>query len=463
VSSPITFSGFNNIDFGSILNTMMTAASQPLTDLQTSQTNVKSQITNFTQLGTYTSTLQTAAAALADASSVANFAATATDSTAVSVTAGAGAVAGHYDVVVNELARAQVTASASSAPDANTTIVATGGSLTVGGQTVTLTQGTTLQGLADAINSNASVPANAAVVQDGTNSFRLVLTAKSTGQANSFTVTNTLTGGTGVSFTDTNGDGVSGDSAADNAVQATDASLTVNNIPITSASNTLNTVIPGVSLTVFKKDPSATIGVDVASDSSALSSSVTTFINAYNDLVGFASTQATAAANGDATSIGQDPVMRELHNELRSALSTAYPTGASSSYLSQAGIEFTQTGTLQLNQSVFNDAVTNGTVDLSTLFTGGSGAPAGSGAFGAINDLLTSYTQGNGTLSSVETQLNTQVSQMTDQINNMQARLNIQRAALQAEFTAADTAMSTMQSQAGSLASVGASLTSSAG
>jgi flagellar hook-associated protein 2 len=459
MSTGITFSGFNNIDFGSILTSMMQTASQPLTDLQTSQSNVQSQISNFKRLGTYASTLQTAAAALSDATSVASFAATATDSSAVSVSAGAGAVAGHYDVVVKELARAQVTASASAAPDSNTTIVAAGGSLTIGGQTVTLTQGVTLKGLADAINSNSAVPANASVVQDGTNSFRLVLTAKATGQANGFTVANALTGGTGVSFTDTNANGVSGDSAADNAVQATDASVTVNNIAITSASNTLDTVIPGVSLTVFKKDPSATIGVDVASDSSALSGKVTAFVNAYNDLVGFATTQATAAAGGDATSIGRDPVMRALRNSLRSALSTAYPTGASSSYLAQAGIEFTQSGTLQLNQAVFNDAVTNGTVDVSTLFAGSSSGAGTPGAFSAINDLLTSYTQGNGTLASVQTQLGSQVARLTDQIDSMQARLDLQRASLQKEFTAADTAMSQLKNQSGSLASFGVSST----
>ena len=51
------------------------------------------------------------------------------------------------------------------------------------------------------------------------------------GAANAFTITNALTGGTGVTFTDTDHDGMSGDSAADNAVEATDASLLVNNIP----------------------------------------------------------------------------------------------------------------------------------------------------------------------------------------------------------------------------------------
>ena len=72
MGSPITFSGFNNIDFSTVLNAEMAAASQPLVNLQASQSNVQSQIANFKQLGTYATTLQTAASALADASSVAS-------------------------------------------------------------------------------------------------------------------------------------------------------------------------------------------------------------------------------------------------------------------------------------------------------------------------------------------------------------------------------------------------------
>jgi flagellar hook-associated protein 2 len=456
MSSGITFSGFNNIDFNTVLNAMMAEASQPLTALQSQQSDVQSQISNFKTLASYTSTLQSAVAKLTTAQAVAGFAATATDASAVSVTAGANAAAGHYDVVVNELARAQVTASANAAPDATTTIVANAGTLSINGHNVTVAAGVTLQGLADAINGNADVPATAAVVQSGANNFRLVLTAKSSGHDNGFTVTNTLTGGSGVSFTDTNGDGISGNSAADNAVQATDADLTVNNIHITSASNTLTNQIPGVTMTLFKKDPTATIGVDVATDTTALTANVNDFINAYNDLVGFATNQATAAGKGDTTSIGRDPVLRSLRNSLRSMMTASYAgTGGALGYLSQAGIEFTQSGTLQLNQSVFSAAVQNGTADVSALFAGGSGSQ---GAFSKLNDLLTTYTQGNGTLSSVQTQLTSQVSRLTDQISSMQDRLAIQRTALQAEFTAADAAMTQLKSQAGSFASATSSI-----
>ena len=37
MSTPITFSGFNNIDFNLVVNSLMQQASQPLTSLQTQQ------------------------------------------------------------------------------------------------------------------------------------------------------------------------------------------------------------------------------------------------------------------------------------------------------------------------------------------------------------------------------------------------------------------------------------------
>jgi flagellar capping protein FliD len=76
-------------------------------------------------------------------------------------------------------------------------------------------------------------------------------------------VQNTLSGGSGVAFTDTDGDLTSGDDAADNAVTASDASLLVNNIAVTSSSNNLDSVIPGATITLFKKGATP-VSVDIS-------------------------------------------------------------------------------------------------------------------------------------------------------------------------------------------------------
>src|SRR6478672_9416918 len=111
----------------------MQAASQPLTTLQTSQTAIKSQITNYSTLASRIGAVQSAAAALGDATSISALAGTSSDETAVGISTSSNAQAGHFDVVVNALAKAQVTVSTTSAPDADTTVVASGGTLTIGG------------------------------------------------------------------------------------------------------------------------------------------------------------------------------------------------------------------------------------------------------------------------------------------------------------------------------------------
>lgn len=451
MSTGITFSGFNQIDFNVILTSIMQQESQPLVNLQTRQTSLQSKITNFGTLATRMTAMQTAATALSTASGISSYKATSNNTSAVGISTGPDAVPGRYDIVVKELAKAQVTASESTAPDANTTAVATGGSITIGGKVITVGSSMTLKGLSDAINATADAPARASVVQSGTNSYKLVLTAKSTGEANAFTITNNLTGGAGVAFTDTDGDNISGDDAADNAVQALDADVLVNNVVVKSASNTLESAIPGSTLTLFKKDPTETVVIDITTDPAGLKSKLQTFVSAYNDLTKFIKDQEGTAAKADQASIGRDPNVRQVRRDVRSMIGELYDTGGPFKYLSQIGIETTITGQLQLKEDVFNEAVKNGTADVTTLLVGTTGTP---GALATIKNRLKEYTQSHGVLQNAQAQITAQITKLGTQIDKMADRLAIRRMALSQEFTAADIAMSRLKNQSGSLGGV---------
>jgi flagellar hook-associated protein 2 len=210
-----------------------------------------------------------------------------------------------------------------------------------------------------------------------------------------------------------------------------------------------------VSLTLFQQDAAKTIAVDVTADNAALKDRIQTFITAYNDLVKFATDQSAAAGRGEAASIGRDPLLRQLRGQLRSALSQEYATGGALTALSQAGIQLTRSGTLELNETAFNAAVAGGTANLAALFTGTDGTP---GVFAGLDDLLAGYTQADGLLPGARKQINEQSSRFSDQIAAMQERLALRRAALQREFIAADQAMSMLKSQSSSLAQFGAQL-----
>jgi flagellar hook-associated protein 2 len=451
MSSPITFSGFNDIDFNVVLNSLMAQASQPLTALQARQTALKSQTTSFDALASKVADLETAAHALGTASSVQTLAATSSNDAAVTAATDLGAVAGHFDVVVNELARAQVTASASTLPDATTTIVATGGTLDIGGVPVAVTGGVTLEQLAQQINGTAGIGVVAQVVRTGATAYKLALTASATGLASAFTVTNTLTGGAGLTFTDTDTNGISGDTPADNAVSATDAAVLINNIAATSSSNTFAGIVTGVTLTVLKKDPLTTVSVDVAPDAAALRTKVDAFVTAYNDMVTFVNEQRASAATGDAASIGRDPVLRQLHANLRSALLGTYGTAAFT-HLSDVGVSLTREGVLAVDEAAFEAAVASDGAGVRDLFAGTGGA------FGAIEQLLGTYADTAGSIPATKTQLQRQITKMDDDIARMQERLALQRAALQRQFTEADLAMSRLKSQTSSLENLGSGL-----
>ncbi len=450
MSSPVTLSGFNNIDFGSIVTSLMQQASEPLNALQAQQDSINSQIKSMASLGNRVSSLKSAADDLADAEQFTAYSASTTD-TAVSAKTGTGALAGHYDIQVLELARAQVTASNSTTADSNTTIVASGGSMTIGGKTVNITGDVTLTGLAKAINATTDIGVSASVVRSGNNAYRLVLTSQTTGSDGSFTVTNALTGGSSaVTFTDTDNDGTSGDDTADNAVQATNATVLVNNVQAESTTNEFSEAIPGVTFTVTKKDPANTIGLDVAADSTALTALVNKFVSAYNDLATFMSDQNTSAGGGDTSSVGHNPLLRQLKNDVRTALLKTMGTSGITN-LPQAGIEFTQGGQLKLNSKVFADAVESHAGDIETLFA------SNTGIFASLSKTLKTYSGTGGFLSATKDRMNSQVKGLDTQIANMQDRLAKQKLSLQQEFSATDSLMTSLKSQSSSLSSIGGS------
>jgi flagellar hook-associated protein 2 len=454
VSSPITFSGFNNFDFNSIINSIIQQHSVPMADLQSQQSKMTAQASTYATLATKMGSLQDAVDALSTASALTTYTATTNDASAASASAGASAQPGSYDVVVKTLARAQVTVSSGSAPDADTTKVATGGKLTIGGVDVTLTGNTTLQELAAAINKTANIGVNASVIQTGANKFQLQLQAKNTGLANAFTVVNAMTGGTGLAFTNTDGDddgsghAISGDSAADNAVNAADADVFINNVEFTSSTNTLTSAIPGATLTVLKEDPLSTVNITVAADPSSIASRLQTFASAYNNLRSFLSAQVKAAADGDPSNIGGDATVRTLAQTLTGTINAQYNASGTNNYVSQVGIVFQRDGSMTIDKSLFNSAVADGTADLSQLFAGSSSTP---GMFKALDTLITGYTQSGGILATAKSTLTKQASAMSAKIAAMQERLNQEKKMLTQQYAAVDQMMSTLNQQSGAL------------
>ena len=452
MANTVTFSGFNSIDFNYILNAVMAQERQPLDALETRKTTLQTQNSAFGTLAGKLTALGSAADKLKELRSLSTLGATSSDS-GVGVTATGGTISGTYDVVVSELARAQVTASQSTFA-ATTSVVGTGGTITLrpaSGDpvTISLTGSTTLEELAELINDEEDSPASASIVQVSPGTYKLVLTAKETGVSNGFTVSSAVTGGT-LSFIDTDNDGVSGDTAADNSQTALNAAFTINGLSVTSATNTVEDVVPGATLKLVKKAPSTTVTVAVSRDLDKAADVVKSFITAYNGLVSFMKDQETAAAAGK-TSIARDPLLRSLKDNIRDATLGTY-AGSTFTALPQVGIGFDRDGKMTLDREAFDNAMDNSVGDVQRLFSGLTGS---GGAFGRLSDLIEQYTKAGGLVAGLRDRLDDQVTGLTTRISDMEVQLEVRRTALQQEYIAADLAMTRLKSQSSSLQSIG--------
>ena len=439
MGSPISFSGFNNIDFSLILNAIMEQERQPVVALQANVFSLEGQDAQYSSLAAKLADVESAAEKLAVTTGFSARTLTNSDTSILTASSSDTAPIGAYDIVVSNLARAQVTASSSTYADSDTTVVADGGTLTIGGVAVTISGSTTLQGLADAINGTTNIPVTASVVASAPGSYQLVLTGNSTGLSNAFAITNGLTGGAGVTF-------------GANAVGASDAALTVNNISITSAGNTIAGAIPDTTLTLLKEDPATTVTISVSRDSSAVKTLVDEFITAYNGLTDYLDEQFAASAEGNSTAIGRDGLVRGLRSSMRQTLSQAFSVGGSFSYLAEVGIGSDAAGDLTLDASLFDNALEDSLTDLQSLFVGGGG---NNGAFVDFEGVIEAYTEAGGLVPSVQARLDDQVQKLNDQIFDFEEQLAVRRASLEAEFIAADLAIAALNSQLDSLAGLG--------
>jgi flagellar hook-associated protein 2 len=358
-------------------------------------------------------------------------------------------MAGVYDVVVNQRAKAQVTASTSTATENQ--IVTTGGtlSLLVGNQppvNIVAAGNMTLRQVAEAIN-DADAGVQASVVQVTPGNYRLVLTATDTGTENAFTFTSTL--GNGITFG--GADGTYGQVGDGNAVDAADALVTVNNVATSSSSNTLTDVVPGVTLTLNGENQNTTVRVTVSRDPDGLKDQVNDFVKSYNDLVKWVNEQRSAAIEGK-TNVAREAVVRGLHTDLRTAILGEHGDGTLKR-LAAVGIGFDRTGQMKIDDAVFDDAVSADPAAVQELFAGTADG-ATDGAFDDLAALVSSYADSGGLVKKAQTRIDDQVQLISNRMDVLDAQLTLRRNALQAEFIAADQAMQRLNSQVNSLSSL---------
>lgn len=410
-------SNSNLLDVPSLVSQLMAVERRPIDKLNTQVSAYQSQISTFGQISSMVSTLKSAFQTLTTA--LQGYSATASDSSLFSAVADSTAAAGNYSVTVSQLARAQTLAAAGI--DSATTAI--GGSspstltLTINGvdHAINIGASASLSDIRDAINA-AGIGVTAGIVNDGTaHPYRLTITANSTGTANAVTKMVASDGAidTLMNF------GTAQASTVTEAQPAANASVKVNGIPITSASNVISGAIQGVTLTL--KSESATAGnLTVARDTASVETAVNGFVSAYNTLYSELKSVSTYATASGATQplLAGDGTVRMMMDQMSSVLTTA-ATGGTYSFMSQVGISAQADGTLAVDSSTLETTLNSHFADFSSLFTSTTG-------FATRFTSLASSLLGVGGLINQHTQtLNDSISTLDDNIAQLERRMTV--------------------------------------
>lgn len=407
--------GSSTIDVQSLLNSVEQANAIPLQLLQQQQSNLQTQSSALTSIENDINALSTAVSALSNTSgSINSLTATSSDSNLVTATADPTAAAGTHTIVVNSLA---TTSSYYTDPVASSSTPISTGSfqITVGSNpaaTVTVDNtDNTLSGLAATINGQ-NLGVTASVVTDA-NGARLAIVSNTTGSAGNITIANNTTS---LNF--------------NSAVTGSNASLTVDGVPINSTSNTISSVIPGVTLNLVGADPGTTVSLSLSPDASQATSAINSFVSAWNTVVQDLNSQFNVASDGTGGGpLEADNTLRGIQDQLLSAITTSVAGNTGLVNLASIGVNMNTDGTLSVDSGALTNALSNNFSSVQNLLQGAGGVAT---ILSSTLNQITDPTQGSITL---DLQGMSQENQdLTNQINTMQTQLTSQDQLLVAQY-----------------------------
>ena len=457
----ITSQGIGSgLDVTSIISSLMAVESLPLTALQSKATTLQTDLSAFGQVQSLVSAVQDAAQTLSDATQYNQTSTSSTDSSSVSATTTSGAAAGVYSISVSALSAAQSIVSPTGQYTDGTSVVGTG-SLTIqlgswSADKTTFTPGTgaavtvpigassdTLAGIASAINA-ANAGVSAAVVTDASGA-RLALQSSTSGVTNGFRVTVADDDGN-----DTDNAGLSrlaydpqnSVNQMTLAQAAANTQATINGISVTSNTNSLSGVISGINFNLGKTTTQP-VSINVTPNTTPIQTNVTAFVSAFNALNTFLATETkydptsntAAPLQGDSTAVS-------IQNQMHSLISQV--TGASSTFstLSSLGVQLQTDGSLQLDATTFNAALTN-LPQLTKALSNTDATTTSNNGFGAIfSNWASSMLTTGGTISGKTTAIQASITSNQKDQDTLNTELAATQARLQAQYTALDSTMS---------------------
>ncbi len=353
----------SGLDTTTIISQLMSLERQPQNRLKTRKTTLGNEIAIYQTLNSKFSTLASKAQELARPSGWAAMKAT-SSSSAVTATATASASSGQLSFSVQQLARAEAVASTGTVAS-TAVIVATGPvAVQVGGDTVNIDPGNgSLGALVDAINASGA-GISAAAVKVGTAGYRLQVSSTTTGAAFTIAVdTANLSGSLGSFATVQTG--------RDAVIRIGEGAGAYD---VTSPTDSITDLLPGVSVTLHQADPATTVTVSVARDGTAIADKVAALVDTANAaLASIAENSKYDAETKTAGLLLADGNARRLADQVYSAISSLVP-GNSLGSGGGVGISLVKDGTVSFDRNKFLAAYNANPAAVAALFQEGGTA-----------------------------------------------------------------------------------------
>lgn len=355
---------------------------------------------------------------------------TVSDDSILSATARAGLSADSFaaTVEVTQLARAQ-TAYSGIVADKAAAIGAGTMTLSVGGVNKTITIDATnnsLDGLAKAINASGAGVTASIVADEG--GHRIILKGP-TGEAGAFTLTADSGADPGLAaFSYGSGGAMTlGQSAAN-------AAFKIDGVAFSRASNIIDDVIPGMSLTLKKAAPGQPVDIGASRPLDMIKQTVGDFVAVYNQM----KKSLSSAANMS----GSTTALRELERELANLVGTVVTSHGSINKLTDIGISSTRDGLLSLDSAKLEKALAADAGAVEALFNPQRDAthteatdPGIAFALDAIRDKAVAT---DGVIDRVTKSLDARKEALAEQLDKIEEREDTYRARLEKQFGGLD-------------------------
>ena len=422
-----------------------TLEAQSLTPLQAQQSTLKSRLSALSDLRGKLQSLYDSVSALlktGTGSPFNVFGVASTNTTIATATATSSAIGGTHTLQVSQLAKSDI-ALTNQVATAGTELVGAEGAgtktfrITVNGVSkdvsVTLNDGdtnsTVLKAIASAINtSGANVSANA--VADTQSTSRLVLTSRATGSTNAITITDLS--GSLMANVGLGADVVGGRTASTattggfvyGAASTLDAKFKFDGIDFVKQSNSVSDVLTGVTFELkgLQAQTDAAVTLSVSVDKDAVTKSVQDFIDKYNAVISYISTQTAVDAKANTRGIfADDGTVRGLRFDLR-AMATSQVSSIVSgnpSVLAQMGITTATDGSISLSDSSkFQAVLAADPSQVASLFNSTDGIAV------KMKARLKTFVTFGGFVDSAKKGINAQMTYLTTRIARMNTKIN---------------------------------------